>query len=159
MSCFEEIIGKSLVTLHMAQDDSSAAIKSLIEAAVASGLLPAANMESVVRAVLNRELSASTALPDGIALPHGRTEHVSEIVCVFGVHPTGVDFNAPDGRPTHVLVLLLVPSLTACSHIHFLANLSRCLMEASVRNDLMAAQTRDDFIRILLQHSGEGLSR
>jgi PTS system nitrogen regulatory IIA component len=68
---------------------------------------------------MKRELSASTAMPDGIALPHGRTDTVSDIVCMIGIHPRGVvDFGAPDNAPTHIFVLLLVPATVGCNHIH-----------------------------------------
>jgi mannitol/fructose-specific phosphotransferase system IIA component (Ntr-type) len=155
MKSFEEIIRKSLVCLNLAESDGQRLIAVLIEAAVREGVLAAGDRDAVVRAVLNRELSASTALPDGIALPHGRTDCVSDIVCMLGVHPAGIDFGAPDNRPTHVFVLLLVPASTACNHIHFLAKLSRRLMEPSVRNELLAAKTREDVVQTLLSHSGE----
>lgn len=156
MSSFKEIVEKSLVCLKMAPTDGSELVKGMIDAAVGVGLLPPAGRDSIVRAVLNRELSASTALPDGIALPHGRTEYIDDIVCVFGIHQEGIEFGAPDGLPTHIFVLLLVPASTAVSHIHFLANLSRCLMEPSVKGDLLSAPTQEDFVRILLNYSGEG---
>jgi mannitol/fructose-specific phosphotransferase system IIA component (Ntr-type) len=156
MASFEEIIRKSLVCLNMAERDGQQVVIGLIEAAVREGLLAEADKDVAVKAVLNRELSASTALPDGIALPHGRTDCVDDIVCLLGIHPAGIDFGASDGSPTHVFVLLLVPSSVACNHIHFLAKLSRRLMESSVRNELLAAKTREEVLQTILCHSEEG---
>ena len=150
MASFEEIIEKSLVCLNLTDNEGSLVIKTLIDQAVQEGLLAAEHRDAAVKAVINRELSASTALPDGIALPHGRIECVQDIVCMLGIHPQGIAFGAPDNRVTHVFVLLLVPATVACNHIHFLARLSRRLMEASVRNDLLAAQSREDVLRTIL---------
>ena len=150
MASFEEIIEKSLVCLNLTDNEGALVIKTLIDQAVQEGLLAAEHRDAAVKAVINRELSASTALPDGIALPHGRVECVQDIVCMLGIHPQGIAFGAPDNRVTHVFVLLLVPATVACNHIHFLARLSRRLMEASVRNDLLAAQSREEVLRTIL---------
>ena len=156
MAKFDEIILKSLVCLNMEDSDGQHVITTLIESAVREGLLPTQHKDDAVKAVLKREMSASTALPDGIALPHGRTDCVNDIVCMLGIHPTGIDFGAPDNQASHIFVLLLVPATVACNHIHFLANLSRRLMEPSVRNELLAAPTRDHVLQTILSHSDEG---
>ena len=156
MANFADIILKSIVCLNMADSDGQHVITTLIDAAVHAGLLPAEHKGEAVMAVLKREMSASTALPDGIALPHGRTDCVTDIVCMLGIHPAGIDFGAPDYQPSHIFVLLLVPATVACNHIHFLANLSRRLMEPSVRNELLAAPTRDHVLQTILSHSDEG---
>jgi len=156
MANFDEIIQKSLVCLNMTDIDGQHVVTTLIESAVQQGLLAAQDKDEAVKAVLKREMSASTALPDGIALPHGRTDCVSDIVCMLGIHPSGIDFGAPDDQPSHIFVLLLVPATVACNHIHFLANLSRRLMEPSVRNELLAAPTRERVLQTILSHSDEG---
>jgi mannitol/fructose-specific phosphotransferase system IIA component (Ntr-type) len=157
MASFEEIIQKSLVCLDMTESSGQRVVTAMIEAAVREGVLSAEHKDAAVKAVLNRELSASTALPDGIALPHGRTDCVDDIVCMLGIHPAGIDFGASDNRLTHVFVLLLVPASAACNHIHFLAKLSRRLMESSVRNELLAARTREGVVQTILSHSEEGI--
>lgn len=156
MSNFVEVIEKSVVCLGLTDPDGQKVVTTLIESAVSHGLLSKAQQDEAVRAILKREMSASTAMPDGIALPHGRTDCVTDIVCVIGIHPKGIDFGAPDNQPSHIFVLLLVPATVGCNHIHFLANLSRRLMEQSVRNELLAAPTRERVLQTILSHSDEG---
>jgi len=156
MSDFNEIIQKSVVCLNMSSADGQELVTTLIEMSVKQGLLPPVHEEEAIKAILKREQSASTALPDGIALPHGRTECVSGVVCMIGIHPRGIDFGSPDNLPSHIFVQLLVPATVGCSHIHFLANLSRRLMEESVRNALLAALTREQVLQAILGHSDEG---
>jgi len=156
MASFDEVIQKSLVCLNMAESDGHGVVTTLIERAVAQGLLPAVHKDEAITAVMKREMSASTAMPDGIALPHGRTDCVSDIVCMIGIHPGGVEFGAPDNQATHIFVLLLVPATVGCNHIHFLANLSRRLLEQSVRNELLAATTRAQVLDAILSYSDEG---
>lgn len=156
MANFDEVILKSLVCLNMEDRDGQHLVTTLIESAVKHGLLMREHQEEAITAVLRREQSASTAMPDGIALPHGRTDCVTDIICMIGIHPKGIDFEAPDNLPSHIFVLLLVPATVGCNHIHFLANLSRRLMEQSVRNELMAATTREQVFEAILRNSDEG---
>ena len=156
MANFDEVILKCLVCLNMTESDGHSVVLTLIEKAVVQGLLPAVHKDEAIKAVMKREMSASTAMPDGIALPHGRTDCVTDIVCMLGLHPGGVDFGAPDNQPTRIFVLLLVPSAVGCNHIHFLANLSRRLMEQSVRNALLSASTREQVLQSILSYSDEG---
>lgn len=153
---FDEIIRKSLVCLNMAEHDGPQVIEALIDAAVGGGLLPVEHQDAAIRTVLNREMSASTAMGDGVALPHGRTDCVNDIVCVFGVHPDGIDFGAADGSLTHVFVLMLTPLSMGGNHVQFLAALSRRLVEPSVRNGLLAAKTRDDVLKLILANLERG---
>ena len=74
MSSFYEVIEKSLVRLDLAEPDGPAVIRSMLEDAVGAGVFPQDKLPKVLRAVMNRELSAPTAIPRGIALPHGRTK-------------------------------------------------------------------------------------
>lgn len=157
MSVFDEIISKSLVRLGLTDPDGEKVIKTLIAAAVVDGLLPEQHKDDAVQAVLKREQSAPTALPEGIALPHGRTDCVGDIVCMIGVHPQGVAFGAPDGLPTRIFVLLLVPTKIGCRHIHFLANLSRRLMERTVCDRILEATTRDEILQAVLSCPFDGV--
>lgn len=145
--------------MNLSEPEGYQVVTTLIERAVRDGLLPPEHMDEAIKAVLKREQSASTALPDGIALPHGRTDCVKELACMIGIHPAGVEFGAPDGLPTHIFVQLLVPATVGCNHIHFLANLSRRLLEQSVRHALLAATSRAQVLAAILGHSDEGAIR
>ena len=156
MASFDDVILRSVVCLNMSERSGHEVVTTMIEAAVRQGALEPAHMDESVMAVLKREQSASTAMPDGIALPHGRVDCIKELVCMIGIHPMGVGFGSPDGQPTRIFVQLLVPASVGCNHIHFLANLSRRLLEQSVRNALLAAGSRDDVVQAILSYSDEG---
>lgn len=150
MLFFDEMILKSLVCLNIEDCESKQVLERLIDVAVAEGVIAADCKDETLQAVMMREQISSTALPDGIALPHGRSECVSEITCVLGIHPEGIDFGAPDHDVTRIFVMLLVPKNVGCRHIHFLANLSRRLMERSTRERMINAKTRNEVLEALV---------
>ena len=150
MEEFREIIESCIVCLGLQETDGETLIVDMLTEAVKQGKLDAAALPKAIRAVLNREKSASTAIPDGIALPHGRTNCVDKQLCMIGVHHKGIPFGAPDGKPTQLFVLMLVPLTMGCAHIQFLANLSRCLSEPTVRTAIAAATQPEEVTKAIL---------
>ena len=85
--------------------------------------------KATVRALMERESLGSTGIGQGIAIPHGKTDKVKELVAVLGVSKKGVNFEALDGEPVHILFLLVAPKDTAGPHLKALAQISRLLRD------------------------------
>ena len=96
--------------------------------------------EAAGRTVLDRESVMSTAMEHGIAVPHGRTDEVSRLVCAVGLRPGGIDFGAADGEPTDIFALVLTPRAGADPYLQFVASLIGVLDEGG-RERLRAAET------------------
>ena len=154
MNGFNEVVRKSVVCLNMKEANGTDVIVRLVQEAVQQGLLGPEDEEGAIRAVLNRELSAPTAQPEGIAIPHGRVACVSDVVFMLGVHPQGVDFGAPDGLPTHLFAQMLAPQSCGSSYIQFLAQLCQRLLNVSIRERLMVAKTKDEVCAALIKEGG-----
>jgi mannitol/fructose-specific phosphotransferase system IIA component (Ntr-type) len=90
--------------------------------------------------VLAREDTGSTGMQDGVALPHGKTWAVDQIVSAIGLKPGGVDFDSLDGVPSTIFVLVLSPMDVTGPHIRFLATISQTLNEEG-RKALLACRT------------------
>ena len=100
------------------------------------------------KAVLEREESMSTGMEKGIAIPHGRTEAVSGLVCAIGLKPEGVDFKAFDGRPSRIFVLTLSPVGTAAPHVQFMSEISQVLDDER-REQLLRCSTSHEMYDVL----------
>jgi len=88
----------------------------------------ASDTESILESVRARERQASTAMGEGVAIPHGRTSLLTELVIAAGIAPAAVDYGAPDGEP---------------------ARIARLLRRASLRGELRAVQTPADFMALV----------
>jgi nitrogen PTS system EIIA component len=91
------------------------------------------------RALAERELLASTAIGDGIAIPHGRLESVDNLMGVLGRSVEGLDFDSIDGKPTHLIFMLVAPSSATGAHLKALARLSRLFRDTLFRQRLLDA--------------------
>jgi PTS system nitrogen regulatory IIA component len=87
-----------------------------------------------------RERLGSTAIGDGIAIPHGKLRGVMQIIGAFGRHADGVDFDSLDGEPSQLFFVLVAPEDSASLHLKALARVSRLLKEGSFRSHLLAAK-------------------
>jgi PTS system nitrogen regulatory IIA component len=95
--------------------------------------------ESLRRVLEERELLASTAIGDGIAIPHGKLDVVGHLVGALGRSIEGIEFESIDGKPTHLIFMLVAPASSTGVHLKALARLSRLFRDADFRQRLMAA--------------------
>src|SRR5881394_2061237 len=102
-------------------------------------VVPGVEAEALRRVLEERELLASTAIGDGIAIPHGKLDAVGRLVGTLGRARAGVEFESIDGKPTHLIFMLVAPANSTGVHLKALARLSRLFRDGAFRDRLMAA--------------------
>jgi nitrogen PTS system EIIA component len=110
---------------------------------------PEIDPAKLVEVLLEREKLGSTAIGDGIAIPHGKLPGLSTVLGAFGRHPAGLDFQSLDGAPTKLFFLLVAPEDSAGMHLKALARVSRLLKDAAFRSRLVAAETREALYQLI----------
>lgn len=109
-------------------------------------------VEPALISVLERELVAPTGLGDEVAIPHAAVEGLSRPIVGLGLSPMGIDFHAPDGRPSRIVFLLLLPPRAYEKEVHVLAALARSVFDEGARTALLAAKTLEEAVRTLDEH-------
>jgi len=104
---------------------------------------------AAVNALLAREEKMSTGMQNGIAIPHGKTAAVDQLVAAIGIHRVGVDFDSMDGKPAHLFILTLSPENRAGPHIQFLAEISKVLSRPNLRERLLSATTAEEILNLM----------
>lgn len=118
--------------------DSSAHSKAAIISEIAA-LLTSIDPDQAMEVIMERERLGSTGIGHGIAIPHGRLPELNEPVIAIARHAKGVDFDAIDAQPVHIVVLLLAPDNADKAHLELLAHLARILQQERVREAIMQA--------------------
>ncbi len=103
-----------------------------------AGLLPAMDPDQVLELIMAREHLGSTGIGHGVAIPHSRMSDLPEPVIAMARHPEGIDFDAIDGQPVYIVVMLLVPDDENGQHLELLAKLARLLQKTEFRESIMA---------------------
>jgi mannitol/fructose-specific phosphotransferase system IIA component (Ntr-type) len=98
------------------------------------------DLPAVRKAVLAREEQMSTGMQDGIAIPHGRTDAVENLVCAVGVREEGIAFGAVDGKASQIFILAVTPPQGSDPYLQFAAAMMSRL-DAAGRAKVLAART------------------
>ncbi len=109
--------------------------------------------KAVRRAVQLREKDMSTGMTNGIALPHGHSDSVDDLMCVVGLSPAGVDFDSLDKKPSRIFILSISPEHKPTRHTEFMSSICRAFDE-NRRNHILNLKTADEiykFFRSLYQ--------
>jgi len=115
----------------------------------------AVDPKTLCRVLEERELLASTAIGDGIAIPHGKLDTIERLVGVLGRSVPGLAFDSIDGKPTHLVFMLVAPSNSAGAHLKALARLSRLFRDASFRQRLLDAPDEATMYQTIAEEDGK----
>jgi PTS system nitrogen regulatory IIA component len=107
--------------------------------------------QKVLAVLLEREKISTTAIGEGVAIPHGKLPGVERVLGAFARSPQGVDFASLDGEPTHLFFVLVAPENAAADHLKALARISRLLKDGSFRRRLMEGQTSRELFQIIAE--------
>ena len=142
-----ELLSADRVKVPLVSRTKNDVLKELVDL-VANGT-HAPDSAPILAAVRERELVLSTGIGAGIAIPHGKTPHVDQLMVAAGVAHEGIDFDALDGKPVWLFFLLVGPESAAGAHVKVLSRISRLLRRDQLRRDLMTASTAAAFLDIV----------
>jgi nitrogen PTS system EIIA component len=124
-------------------------IREMVESLRAAGYFKGGEPDDITKAVLKRELLGSTGIGRGVAIPHTKHPSVDRLVGTIAVSKGGVPFDALDGEPVHVFVMLISPQDRPGDHLRALENVSRSLRDDGFVRSLRQAASRDAIWNLL----------
>jgi PTS system nitrogen regulatory IIA component len=145
-----DFVGPDLIVPQLAAHEKSEVIRELADHLAAHVTGPQKiDREVLAKVLLERERLASTAIGEGVAIPHGKLDAVGKLVAVVGRAPEGVDFDSMDGRPTHLFFVLVAPENSTGVHLKALARISRLFKDPEFRTRLMQAKDAQEIFRVI----------
>ncbi len=142
-----DILVREACIVDMKARTKKEALRELSE--VLAGSVKGLDGAGLLDMLLEREKLGTTAMGDGIAIPHARIEALDRLLASFGRSRQGVDFDSVDGKPTHLFFLLVAPGREGSAHLLTLARLSRLLSSPEFRSKLLDVESNDDLFRVL----------
>lgn len=116
---------------------------------------PDLNEHEVAEAIRERERQGSTAIGEGVALPHAKLGSVDTIAACLGRSLKGVDFGSQDGKPTHFFFMVISTVDSAGSHLRLLARFSQLFKSAEFRARLMSAESAKDMYTLIAEEDSK----
>ena len=142
-----ELLKKESIELGVKVEDKNAAIDKLISLMDAGGRLN--SIQGYKEGILAREALGSTAIGEGIAIPHAKVDAVKEPGLAAMVVPEGVDYEAFDGSLANLIFMIAAPAAGDDVHLQALSRLSTLLMNPGFKESLIGAKDADEFLDII----------
>ena len=142
-----ELLKRESIELDVAADSKEEAIDKLVSLMDAGGRLN--DKAGYKEGILAREALGSTAIGEGIAIPHAKVEAVKEPGLAAMVVKEGVDYEAFDGSLAHLLFMIAAPAGGADVHLEALSRLSTLLMNPGFKENLIKAKDKDEFLKTI----------
>ncbi len=144
-----DVLTKDVVRVDLPGTTKEEVIDALIELVAKQPKV--LNKEKVRTAIYEREKIMSTGVGSGFALPHGKTDAVSDIVAAFAVTAQPIDYQSLDDQPVRLIFLLVGRDNMVGPHIKLLSRISRLMNNEDFRKQLLEAKSEDEILSIFKQ--------
>ncbi len=129
------------------------ALRTIVHAAAQKGYLR--DEEGVFAKLMERENIQSTAVGNGIAIPHCFTDEVPDLIITVARAPGGLEFDSFDGKPTHVVFLLMGNRQEHSLHLKALARIARLIKSTSFIEKIIASTTAEEMVKAFQQEEAK----
>ena len=149
----QDLLKVEAIELGVSPENKEAAIDTLVALHEKVGNL--ADVDGYKAAILKRESESTTAIGEGLAVPHAKTAAAKQPGLAAITVPDGVDYDAPDGQPATLLFMIAAPEGAGDAHLEILSRLMVMLMDPDFGADLRAAKTPEEFLSIINKQEAE----
>ena len=145
----KSVLTADTISLHLKGSTKEEIINELLDILIKAGKIQ--NKEAAYEAVMDREQRMSTGMKHGIAIPHGKSSAINDLVACIGIADKPIDFDSLDHEPSRIFILTLSPVEKTGPHLQFLAEISLLFKSSEKRQEFLNAQTPDAIIKALAE--------
>ncbi|WP_191014013.1 PTS fructose transporter subunit IIABC [Treponema zioleckii] len=142
-----DLLAESSIALHGSAKDKKDVIDQMVKLMAKNGNIT--DVEAYKNLVLAREEESTTAVGEGVAIPHGKGSCVSRPGLAAMVLDNGVDYDSPDGEPVRIIFLIAAPNTKDNVHVDVLSKLSVLLLDENFTKSLLAAKSVSEFLKAI----------
>lgn len=144
-----DILNEQLVVTNLEGNSKDDIINALVDLIGSSSKVT--DKEKVRLAIFEREKLMSTGVGNGFAIPHGKTDAVSDIVAAFAVTAEPIDYQSLDEKPVRLVFLLVGKDNMVGPHIKLLSRISRLMNKEQFRKRLLGLKTSKEILETFRQ--------
>jgi mannitol/fructose-specific phosphotransferase system IIA component (Ntr-type) len=142
-----DLLDEASVKVGLESVDKEECIEEMVDVLVRAGRIT--DRAGALREIRQREDEATTGIGKGIAVPHGKHESISELVAAVGTSREGIEFDSVDGKPVHIVILLLASIGLSGQHVLALAEIARLLEIPGFYRKALESQTPTKLLALI----------
>lgn len=144
-----DIITENGIIPRLKAETREEAVYEIVDFLVSKGRIKAEHLDDLVVEIIKRETLGSTGIGHGVAIPHVKTDKVSDFVGCFAASTKGIEFNSIDSSPVKVIILFISPRRAISGHLQLLSHIGGILRHQGYLQLLCEAESKDDFEGLL----------
>ncbi len=141
------LVSRELVVMELKGRDKQVVIEEMVGLFPAAGIVESA--PAFLEAIVKREEIESTAIGNGVAIPHARSEGVKRMAVAIGRSSQGVDFAALDNHPVHLIFMIAAPATARQEYLQAVAKVAHLLKSKPLKRRLLDARTIKGFFTVI----------
>jgi nitrogen PTS system EIIA component len=149
----DEILKKESVIADLVGKNKLEVIKEMTACLKQNNIIK--DDESLFATLLEREKLGSTGIGENVAIPHGKSDELTQIITVFARSLGGVDFESLDQKPVHFVCMVIAPAHSTGQHLKALARISRLFKNQTLREGILKAEDSNAIYSILLEEDSK----
>jgi nitrogen PTS system EIIA component len=149
----DEILKKESVIADITGKNKLDVIKEMTECLKQNNTIK--NDEALYATLMEREKLGSTGIGENVAIPHGKSDELKQIVTIFARSLSGVDFESLDQKPVHFVCMVIAPAHSTGQHLKALARISRLFKNQTLREGILKAEDSNAIYSILLEEDSK----
>jgi nitrogen PTS system EIIA component len=149
----DEILKKESVIADIAGENKLDVIKEMTECLNQNNTIK--NDKALYATLMEREKLGSTGIGENVAIPHGKSDELTQIITVFARSLSGVDFESLDQKPVHFICMVIAPAHSTGQHLKVLARISRLFKNQTLREGILKAEDSNAIYSILLEEDSK----
>ncbi len=144
-----EFLAEEFIVVDLKAMDKWDVIRQMVAFLMRTHRVEHISQEELYQSIVDREKDMSTAMGRGIAIPHGHIEKGPSIQGVMAICRQGIEFDAPDGEPVKLIMLIVTPQDKKDMHLKVLSSLSSMVSDEAIRTRLIAAISPEDAMEVI----------
>lgn len=149
----EEILKKESVISDLLGDSKVKVIKEMTQCLKKNNFIK--NDQALFETLMEREKLGSTGIGENVAIPHGKSDEVTQIITVLARSKKGVEFESLDQKPVHFVCMVIAPAHSTGQHLKVLARVSRIFKNQGIREEILKAENSDTIYSILMNEDSK----
>lgn len=149
----EEILKKESVIADLLGDSKVKVIKEMTQCLKKNNFIK--NDQDLFETLMEREKLGSTGIGENVAIPHGKSDEVTQIITVLARSKKGVEFESLDQKPVHFVCMVIAPAHSTGQHLKVLARVSRIFKNQGIREEILKAENSDTIYSILMNEDSK----
>ena len=145
----KSVLTVDTINLHLKGFTKNEIINELLDILVAANKV--SDRTAAFDAIMDREQKMSTGMKHGIAIPHGKSNTIQDLVACIGISDKPVDFDSLDHEPCRIFIMTLSPVEKTGPHLQFLAEISLLFKSAEKRQEILNAASPEAIVKILAE--------